>query len=532
MFEDDERIWDPEIKDDSKEGQAEETKAEEVKTEEVRAEEAETGEEAGQVNPEEAEEKEEPPIPAPLRQPYGEEKDPDESEEAVKPRKRGIGKRILAVAASVAVFTGVCYGGFMLADHFSTKQAKETGTQTASLVKNTEDGVVTVDKESGSSEEGSSNAVVKPAISTEAGDVKNAEPASVSVMDVSEVVEATMPTVVQVTNKTIYQSTGSSWSWFGDQGSSGETEVPSAGSGVIISENDTEVLIVTNAHVVVPETYSNYQINSFEISATFCDGKEVKAYIKGTDTDADLAVIAVAKADMDADTLEAIRIAVIGNSDSLKVGNGVIAIGNAMGFGQSVTVGYVSALNRSVTIDGVTRQLLQTDAAINPGNSGGGLFDTQGYLIGINSAKYSSTSVEGIGYAIPISSSEEIISDLMNRVPRTEVTDEDQKSYIGVLSSNKMDQMYAGQGAFVADVTEGGPAANAGIMAYDIIIGIDDTEISSWSDLEKALTYYKGGETVKVTYLTLETQNGRRSYEEKIVDITLAYRKDYVTSSH
>ena len=248
-----------------------------------------------------------------------------------------------------------------------------------------------------------------------------------AVLDVSPIAEKAMPSIVAINNKMLYET--NDW-FFGKQ----EYEVPSAGSGIIIGQNDTELLIVTNNHVVE---------NSEDLQVVFIDDQSVEANIKGTDAENDLAVIAVPLSSISADTMSKISIATMGDSDSLKVGQGVVAIGNALGYGQSVTVGYISALDREVTTgeDGTTRHLLQTDAAINPGNSGGALLNMQGEVIGINSAKYSDTDVEGMGYAIPVSAVQDIINDLMNTKTKVAV-DESRQGYLGIQALT-IDEKYA-----------------------------------------------------------------------------------------
>ncbi len=340
-------------------------------------------------------------------------------------------------------------------------------------------------------------------------------------LDVSHIVESVMPTVVAVTSTFEYKP---SYSFFGDNEM---RESTGSGSGVIIAQNDDELLIVTNAHVVEAEKYSNYTLQSTSYTITFVDGVKVDAYTRGIDEALDLAVIAVKLDNVAADTRKAIKIATVGDSDALKVGNGVIAIGNALGYGQSMTVGYVSALNREVSFsDGYTRVLLQTDAAINPGNSGGGLFDMKGRLVGINSAKVADKDIEGMGYAIPISSVEEVIVELMNSEGRHPVTDETKKAALGIQCDAAHQGMYDGQGAFITDVVKDGAADKAGLMAYDIITGIEGHKISNWDDLLEEISYYEGGTTVTVTYLTLDVSEGRRQYVEREVEMTLGYYKD------
>lgn len=323
-------------------------------------------------------------------------------------------------------------------------------------------------------------------------------------MDVSAIVDKAMPSVVAITSKVIYESQ----TFFGPM----QREGVGSGSGIIVGKNDNELLIVTNNHVVQ---------GAEELKVTFIDQTAVDAAIKGTDADSDLAVIAVALKDIPSDTLSQIAIASLGNSDNLKVGQGVVAIGNALGYGQSVTVGYISALDRTVqTEDGVSRDLLQTDAAINPGNSGGALLNMQGEVIGINSAKYSSTEVEGMGYAIPISKVQNIIDTLMTRKTRTQVADTDQ-GYLGIQCKNidaaTSQQLGMPQGVFIYKIVEGGAASKSDLREKDIITKFDGQGIKTYDDLTNMLKYYEGGTTVAVTVQSLD--NGQ--YVERNVDITL-----------
>ena len=306
--------------------------------------------------------------------------------------------------------------------------------------------------------------------------------------------------------------------WFG---SSQRYEVPSSGSGIVVGQNDDELLIVTNNHVVE---------GSKDLTVTFIDESSVSATIKGTDSESDLAVIAVSLSAIDSDTMGKVKVATLGDSDALKVGEGVIAIGNALGYGQSVTVGYVSALDREVrTQTEVSRNLLQTDAAINPGNSGGALLNMRGEVIGINAAKYSSTEVEGMGYAIPISKAQDIINDLMNRKTRTEV-EESKRGYLGIQGTN-VDDMTAAmygmpRGIYVYKIVEGGAAASSGLREKDIITKFDKQTVRSMADLQEMLTYYEGGSTIELTVSSLE--NGE--YVERTVEITLGYKPEEETN--
>ena len=347
------------------------------------------------------------------------------------------------------------------------------------------------------------------------------------VIDVSEIVENVMPSVVSVTDTLEYTSvqTFNPYDYFfGTQPSDPTTEEkPASGSGVIISENDTELLIVTNNHVVDNSgNYTTYTIESKGITVTFADGTTAPATIKGTDSDADLAVIAVQLNDISKETFDAIRIAVVGNSDDIKIGNGVIAIGNAMGYGQSVTTGIISAKEREVTIDGITRTLMQTDAAINPGNSGGGLFNAAGELIGINSAKSVSTSVEGMGFAIPITSAEEIIEELMTFEP----IPEDEQGYLGI-TGETVPEAYVSEydypeGVSITQITKGSPAEEAGLQIYDIVTEVNGKAVKSMAELKKIVNNHAAGETV-----TLKVQRPEgSSFKEHEIDVVLKRYED------
>ena len=329
----------------------------------------------------------------------------------------------------------------------------------------------------------------------------------VVIEDVSPIVDAAMPSVVAITNTTLYKGS----TWFGQTQT---YEVPSSGSGIIVGENETELLVVTNNHVIEDST---------SISVTFIDETTVDAAIKGTDSASDLAVIAIPLDKISAETKTKIKAATIGDSDSLRMGQGVIAIGNALGLGQSVTVGHVSALNREITVEGITKTVIQTDAAINPGNSGGALLNSKGELIGINEAKYSDESVEGVGYAIPISFAKDIIEDLKLRTTKIEV-DESEQGYLGIQVQN-IDSMTARmygmpEGVYVYKITENSAAADSDLREKDIITEFDGERVRTNADLSNLLTYYKAGTTVKVTVQSLE--NGE--YVEREVEITLKNR--------
>ena len=329
--------------------------------------------------------------------------------------------------------------------------------------------------------------------------------------DVSQVVEEAMPAVVAVASTAVYQTPDFGFGWFFGGGSQ-SYEVPSSGSGIIIGENDTELLIVTNNHVVQ---------DTVSLKITFVDDTAVDAVIKGTDTDTDLAVISVPLDQIPQETKEKIAVARLGDSDGLKVGQGVIAIGNALGYGQSVTVGYVSALNREIkTSDGNTRVLLQTDAAINPGNSGGALLNMKGEVIGINAAKYSSTEVEGIGYAIPVSGVQEILDELMNRKTRSEVAEE-KRGYLGIQGTTVDEDAAAAfgmpKGVYVYKILKDGAAADSQLREKDIITKLDGMTVKSMQELQKFLKGYEAGETIEL--LVQRQEDGQ--YKEIQIPVTL-----------
>lgn len=303
--------------------------------------------------------------------------------------------------------------------------------------------------------------------------------------DVSDMVEEVMPAMVSIVSN--YTSTG-----YNIWGQVYSKQNASSGSGIIVEENAEELLIVSNNHVV----------NGAEaLEITFIDGSTAQAVIKGVDTDMDLAVVAVPLENLSPETREAITVATLGDSGSLKLGEPVVAIGNALGIGQSVTDGIVSALDREVTMeDGSTGTFIQTNAEINEGNSGGALLNIRGEVVGINSNKIAGTAVEGMGYAIPISSASPIIADLMkDRVP------EEETGYIGITMQEITDQViqmyHMPQGVFVYDVEEGSPAQAAGIMKQDIIVKFDDRKITSANGLKSALQYYMAGDTAAVTVM-------------------------------
>ena len=350
---------------------------------------------------------------------------------------------------------------------------------------------------------------------------------SVVVTDVSGVVKNTMPSIVAITSKTVMEQSneyGSIYDYFFDGRSGGNEkyEVEGAGSGIIVDQTDTELLIVTNNHVVEGANSLKIQFDGME-SKDAVDGS-----IKGTNANVDVAVVAVKLKDIPQDTLKNIKKATLGDSDKLNVGEGVIAIGNALGYGQSVTTGVISAKDREATIENKTMKLLQTDAAINGGNSGGALLNSKGEVIGINVAKYSSSgssssaSVEGMGFAIPITSVKNIISNLETRETR-EKLDADKQGYLGISSrydvTADISEAYSmPTGIYIYETTKGGPADKAGIQSGDIIREFDGQQVDSMDTLQNIVQYYKPGEKVKVT---IAYASGRE-YKEKQVTITLA----------
>ncbi len=350
---------------------------------------------------------------------------------------------------------------------------------------------------------------------------------------VAAVAQASMPSVVAITTVSVQEIP----SFFGY--SSHQYKSASTGSGIIVGDNDDELLIATNNHVVdgattlsvcfIGDDVANAETETVNAGDNGDLNVEdaVSAKIKGTDADNDLAVVAVKKSDIPEDTLNQIKIAQIGSSDDLAVGQQVVAIGNALGYGQSVTSGWISALNRTISTDDGTNStgLIQTDAAINPGNSGGALLNMKGELIGINSAKYADSAVEGMGYAIPISKAKPILEELMNRETREKV-DNSKKGYLGVslanLTTEAIEMYNMPTGAFVRSVEDDSPAQEAGICKGDIIVKFDGQKVSDGDDLLDKLQYYKSGE--KIEAVIARATNGE--YEENTIELTLGTRPD------
>ncbi len=338
---------------------------------------------------------------------------------------------------------------------------------------------------------------------------------SSDVYDVSDIVTNCMPSVVSITNV----GTTEFRTFFGTY----EQESQSSGSGIIIGRNDTEILIVTNNHVVSKANEISVYFNSDGEDAD--EDNVISARVKGTDPGKDLAVIAVKVSDIPQETLDIIKIATIGDSGMLAVGEPVVAIGNAYGYGLSVTSGIVSALNREVSVESdgmmINNRLIQTDAAINPGNSGGALLNSKGELIGINSVKFISEEVEGMGYAIPISDVETIIGDLMNKVTR-DLVEESDRGYLGItgvdVTTDASKNYGMPEGVYINTITEGGAAEKAGLQKGDIITKLDGSRITGYSQLRETLSYYSSGETISITIQRMENSE----YAEKVLEITLS----------
>lgn len=391
--------------------------------------------------------------------------------------KRTFWKKGVAVVASAAVFGGVAGGAFYGIAGNQIKKLDALTNTTTEVASTT------------------SAATTQSLSLTSTASVGNG-------MDVSTIAENVMPSVVAINISAIVEQQGMF-------GYTQQYEAEGSGSGIIIGENDSELLMVTNNHVVSDAT---------TVNVTFADGESYEAQVKSTDSDTDLAIVVVKLSDIKESTMNQIKIATIGDSDSLKVGEQVVAIGNALGYGQSVTTGIVSAKDRTNSTN--TTPLIQTDAAINPGNSGGALLNMKGEVIGINSSKYSDTTVEGMGYAIPITAVQDRLDDLMNRQTREKV-DESEKGYLGIscatVSSDVSEAYGIPKGVLVTDVASKSAAEKAGIKANYVITKIDGQSISSAEELTEKLNYYAVGETVPITYEYLKDD----AYVEKTVDVTL-----------
>lgn len=405
-----------------------------------------------------------------------------------KKRKKSNPMALVLVAA--LLIGGSASGGVYLGNMLSAKQAviNQTATKTDTVEKKENKNTVTLATTS---------------------DSENSVTATNS--DVSGVVENVMPSIVSINN--VYDTVTTNIF-----GQSYKSQSGGSGSGIIIGQNDEEVLIVSNNHVTKAESNAQNQ----KITVTFNDETTAEATIKGADSGADLSVLSVKMSDIKKDTLSKIKVATVGDSSKMKVGQMVIAIGNALGYGQSTTVGYVSALNREIADEDFTMKLIQTDAAINPGNSGGALLNAKGEVIGINSVKYASEKVEGMGFAIPISTALPIINDLMNR----EEIAENEQSYLGIMGrdvTKNYNQIYGIPiGVYITDTTKGSPADKAGLKMGNVITGFNGTTIKTMAELQAKLATVKAGTVVKLTIMQYD--NGQ--YVEKEVQVTLGNRSE------
>ncbi|MBR5596934.1 MAG: trypsin-like peptidase domain-containing protein [Lachnospiraceae bacterium] len=415
---------------------------------------------------------------------YGENRSYNYYETPRPKKKKKTGKIIFIIFVLFLGFGGSAVAGYFLGNNYFSKNVTSTSVvEELPPVEEVE--------------------IQKPEIS-ESG-IESTQIVTAVVTDVTNVVEEVMPSVVSITNTSVI--TQNFW------GQQFQSENQSSGSGIIVGENDTELLIVTNNHVISDAT---------ELKVQFIDGSIADAKVKGTDVNMDLAVIAVSLESLERETISNISIAVLGDSESLKVGEPAIAIGNALGYGQSVTTGVISALNRQIEMseDGATTgTLIQTDAAINPGNSGGALLNVRGEVVGINSNKIGGSTIEGMGYAIPISNAKPIIEELMNRETKDKVAAA-KKGYLGISGLDvtyEVSQMYGmPMGVYVAQVYDGA-AARAGMLKGDIITAFEGSSVNTMEDLQGYLEYYEVGETVLITI----QRPGAGAYIEEKISVTL-----------
>ena len=405
----------------------------------------------------------------------------DHQETSKQKRKHKRSMNLYAKVICCAILFGAISGGMVLGSFMIGKNAVKTTASSTTLETNA------------------------AKLSTSSGSKNGSSSSCGDTYTVAQIAEQCKSSVVAITNQSVQEVQ----TMFGTM----QQQSTGSGSGVIIGKNDTELLIATNNHVVS---------GAESLTVCFNDDKDAvfDAKIKGTDADNDLAVIAIKLSDISEDVLNSISVATLGDSTQMEVGDQVVAIGNALGFGQSVTSGVISALDREVTIDDTTATLMQTDAAINPGNSGGALFNMKGEVIGINSAKYASDQVEGMGFAIPMAKAQGIIENLMNQETRDKLTsDYGFLNITGQDVSSDVAEMYGiPEGVYVSGTTDGGAAANAGIQKGDIITKLGNTTITSISQLKEELQYYKAGETVEIT---LQRNTDNKGYQEQTVKVTL-----------
>ena len=440
------------------------------------------------------------------------------------PKKRDSAGKWIAVSALVVIFVCVCIG-IGLIGVYSIRSANQLDSASVGVLevapdagddaKNQEDdgnhAATDSPERSEAGRSGDSSLTEDTTMGdgqvAAASEIAQQQSASAVVTDVTQVVEAVMPACVSITNN----FTHTVQDFWGQTYSQDET---ASGSGIIIGENEQELLIVTNNHVVD---------STEQLYVQFIDGETVEAQVKGTDASADLAVVAVKLDTIANSTKQEICIARMGDSDSLKIGEPAIAIGNALGYGQSVTTGVISALNRKIENSNSEEgtSLIQTDAAINPGNSGGALLNMRGEVIGINSNKIGGSSIEGMGYAIPISTARPIIEDLMERQTRTKYSEEE-RGYLGIscinVTSDLSENFSMPQGIFVAQVYSGTGAEAAGLVRGNIVVAFDGVTIQNQEELTKQMQYYKAGESVEITIMV----NSANGYQQKNMTVTLS----------
>lgn len=424
-------------------------------------------------------------------------------------------KKAVLAAMLASLTIGAAAGGiatFSAAQEDTQLQVTDDGTAGENLQAEEENSGMEEDAQS----------FTKAAVSLPTGSIEKTKLADAENGDtIADIAENVMPAMVSITNTSVQEVRD----WF--LGGNMQYESQSAGTGVIMGANDTELLIVTNNHVVN---------DADQLAVTFINETSVEGTVKGTDEDNDLAVVSVKIEDIDADTLEQIRSANVADSEEIRVGEQVVAIGNALGYGQSVTTGIVSALGREVKVRdnyGISsyEKLIQTDAAINAGNSGGALLNMKGEVIGINSVKASSSGVEGMGYAIPTEKALPIIQNLMNRETREKVSEED-AAYLGITGDNvdaSVSQLYGLPiGVYLSDVTPDSPAEKAGMKKGMIMTGFDGQKIETMNDLQELLAYYAAGETVTVT---VQSADESGEIQEQDLTMTLGRRSDYIQTN-
>ncbi len=406
--------------------------------------------------------------------------------------------------AAVCLSLGLLFGIFAGTGMFAVQAVTGAviGNKTVEVTES--DRVILEEEDEGNTAGTQTDDTAKAGGKTVQSGIRETDNISTIVADVSQVVKEVMPAIVSINNHYTEKM-----SYFGQTMTS---EADASGSGIIVGQNDTELLIVSNYHVIA---------DSDELTVQFVEGSEARASIKGTDPDMDLAVIAVPIGDVNSSTLQEIAVATLGNSDTLTVGEPAIAIGNSLGYGQSVTTGVISALNRSIQLsDGTDGTFIQTDAAINPGNSGGALLNMKGEVVGINSNKIGGSAVEGMGYAIPISAASPIIAELMLKETKNKVAEEE-RGYLGISGISVTQEVSAAygmpEGVYISQVYENTAAAAAGLRKGDIIVEFGGDKISSMDILQKELEFYAKGDVVDVTVMS----PGVGGYESRTVELTL-----------